>query len=353
MRKLVGVLLTLAVVVGLSLVAAPAAAATLSPTVTFIPGGTGTAELTAEQAHSGSYSAKLATIIGDDHGMVRFEFAPGELTLDDLTTLSYWENVTARENPLDVFIDIWLDFDGDGDADGDDYPGYMQAEPYYTVGAAPLNTWTEIDAMDLMWSTYAGPDDPYDAPTIAEFQANASAPCVHGYTMTNWTNGVDFGPLSILRIDIRVGYGGTWGNFTGYTDDIVINDYTQGFEPNTEVGLTAETPTITAINVDPTNIDFGTVEPGDVVSGPNVTVENIGTVKVVVDASLDPLTGTVFNYLKLKGSYSPSYSGFWDNIVSVLLPSQTSSLTTQLDVPSTYSAKGSEAAILVFEATAL
>jgi len=136
-----------------------------------------------------------------------------------------------------------------------------------------------------------------------------------------------------------------WGNASTYKDYTV--------EANTAVGLTAETPEITAINVDPISVDFGTVKPGDVVSGPNITVENIGTVKISVDASLDPLTGTVFNYLKLKGSYSPSYSGFWDNIVSVLLPSQTSSLTTQLDVPSTYTAQGNETAILVFEATAL
>lgn len=118
------------------------------------------------------------------------------------------------------------------------------------------------------------------------------------------------------------------------------------------VGLTAVTPNITAISVTPTNIDFGAVTPGTPNDGDTITVENIGGVTVVVDAYLAPQTGTVFNYLKLKGSYSPSYSGFWDNIVSGLLPSQTSSLTTQLDVPSTYSGQGSEQATLVFEATA-
>ena len=136
-----------------------------------------------------------------------------------------------------------------------------------------------------------------------------------------------------------------WDNASTYADILIPG--------NTAVSVSANTPEITAINVDPTSIDFGTVKPGDVVSGPDVTVENIGTVKVVVDASLDPLTGTVFNYLRLKGSYSPGYSGSWDSIVSNLLPSQTSSLTTQLDVPSTYSAQGTEAAILIFEATAV
>ena len=190
---------------------------------TLTAGGTGTAELTSERSHPSPYnkgSVKLATVSGDDRGMVRFEYAPGTLKLDDLTTLSYWENVAARENPLDVFIDIWLDFNGDGVADASDYPGYMQAEPLYTVGAAPLNTWTQINAMTLKWSTYVGPDDPYNAPTITDFQAN---------TVPGWTNNVDFGQLDILRVDVHVGYGGTWANFTGYADDIQINDYLEKF----------------------------------------------------------------------------------------------------------------------------
>jgi len=145
-----------------------------------------------------------------------------------------------------VFIDIWLDFDSDGDADADDYPGYLQAEPYYTVGAAPLDTWTQIDAMSLMWSTYVGPDYPYEAPTIYDFQANAYGPSdPHGTVMADWTDGVDFGPLSVLRIDVRVGYGSTWENFTGYADDIVINGYNQGFEPIGEVWVDDDFTTAT------------------------------------------------------------------------------------------------------------
>jgi len=145
--------------------------------------------------------------------------------------------------------------------------------------------------------------------------------------------------------------------FNGIIDEIVIYDRALTADEvlvryqTTIVTLTAETPQITAISVTPTSIDFGTVKPGDVVSGPDVTVENIGTVKVSVDAGLDPLTGTVFNYLKLNGAYSSGYSGAWSPIVSSLLPSGIKSLTTALDVPSTYSAQGNEAAILVFEAT--
>ena len=90
-----------------------------------------------------------------------------------------------------------------------------------------------------------------------------------------------------------------------------------------------------------------------VISAFNITVENIGTVKVDVDASLAPLTGTVFNYLKLNGVPSPAYCGDWaDYIISGLKPSLNQTLTTVLDVPPTYTAQGPEATTLIFEATA-
>ncbi len=129
-------------------------------------------------------------------------------------------------------------------------------------------------------------------------------------------------------------------------------------EANTAVGLAAETPAITAINVDPTSINFGSITPGTPVSKEDITVENIGGVAVVVDAFLDPQTGTVFTYLRLGGSYSglytggSKYNGYWNNIISSLLPSKNAVLTTELDVPETYSGKGAEEATLIFEATA-
>lgn len=134
-----------------------------------------------------------------------------------------------------------------------------------------------------------------------------------------------------------------WGDPFGTFVDVLV-------QANISVGLVADAPEIIAISVTPTSIDFGTIRPGDTVPTPaaTITVENIGTVTVDVDASLVPLTGTVFNYLQLGGAYSPAYSGIWDDIVESLLPSKSHLLSTQLVVPSTYSAKGVEEATVTF-----
>jgi len=137
-----------------------------------------------------------------------------------------------------------------------------------------------------------------------------------------------------------------------WNDWLFAQEYT--LEANISVGMVADAPEIIAISVTPTSIDFGTIKPGDTVPTPaaTITVENIGTVTVDVDASLVPLTGTVFNYLQLGGAYSPAYSGIWDDIVESLLPSESDLLSTQLVVPSTYSAKGVEEATVTFIAEA-
>ncbi len=222
--KVFGLLL----VVGLLFAVAPTGQA-LAQTPTgyeFVQREAGTAAISTEQFYSSNSSVKFTTgevLNNNDAAMIRFKFPDG-FTLDELTALNYWEYVDTRENDLDIFLDIWLDFNGDGVATTDDYPGYMQAEPYYVQGAAPLDTWTYVDGMTLKWSTLVGPDDPYNAPTIAQLQAN---------TVPTWTNNVDFGQLDILQIDIRVGYGyPTWNNFIGYADDITINGHVESFPPN-------------------------------------------------------------------------------------------------------------------------
>lgn len=120
------------------------------------------------------------------------------------------------------------------------------------------------------------------------------------------------------------------------------------------LSLNADIEQITAITVGPVFIHFGNLALGASSSTEVILVENVGTVAVSVGALLDPLTGTVFNELKLNGAYSPSSkSGNWPTVPGLgnLLPSIIGTVNAQLVIPATYSAQGTEYATLVFIAT--
>jgi len=137
-------------------------------------------------------------------------------------------------------------------------------------------------------------------------------------------------------------YSATVGDITISGDDI----------SGSTVGLTANTPEITAISVTPAGLDFGTITPGTPKTGASITAENIGTVTVSVSANLDP-TSAVFQYLYLNAVNHPS-SGSWsagDLGMANMLPTDSRSCTTELDVPATYNAQGTETATLIFEAS--
>jgi hypothetical protein len=111
------------------------------------------------------------------------------------------------------------------------------------------------------------------------------------------------------------------------------------------VGMQTTVPQIVAISVNPGNIDFGTLYPGDTSGVQILTVTNIGTVTVNVDADLEP-TGTVFDNLTLDALSVDAWSitglpHYGTNYADV---------NAQLYVPSEYEAQGPENALLVFEA---
>jgi len=246
------------------------------------------------------------------------------------------------------------------------------------AGDCSLETnWIGVAGKDIMWGACTG--DGWET-RVRTFKAQEGTTSSGGCTFDNGAE-IRWGftdhrmyevaiPLELLGVgpgaqigivgNIYDGYGSTespgllWNEFP---DDFSWEDtstYMYVFvQANTAVGLTAETSNITAISVTPTSINFGAVIRGTLTSGDNITVENIGGVKVVVDAFLNPTTGTVFNYLKLNGAYSPSYNGYWDNIISSMSPSVNQTFTTALVVPLTYSGKGTETGLLVFEATAV
>lgn len=128
-----------------------------------------------------------------------------------------------------------------------------------------------------------------------------------------------------------------------YVDNILLNT-------GPTVGLSVVTipaPDIVAVSVTPTSIDFGTLYPGQSSSTTVVTVENVGTVTINVDASVEP-TPTVFDNL-LIGSLPVPTSG----LIPGLVGGSSSVVDIQLVVPADYSAKGVETATLVFSATAV
>lgn len=122
--------------------------------------------------------------------------------------------------------------------------------------------------------------------------------------------------------------------------------------PESRVGLTAEVPDIVAISVDPTSIDFGALLPGTTSDVFNLTVENIGTHTVNVDAEVhgSPL---FLGNLKLGlagGGWFPVGPSDWGTIITNLVMNGSKDLKTELPVPPDYIPGGTERGALVFEA---
>jgi len=311
-KKLVSVLLTLAVVLGLSLV--PVVTSAAEPY---------DAELALVHKNTSTWE-----ILSNGSGLLEYNVSGSEFeyrfTATGLTPDTEYNLIYYADKP-DRFVD-W----------GGDNPGALIAT-FTTDGSgdiAATASSVELD-MDLPCPPdanideydYSGPPDNYTHANGAKIWLVPST-CYDEPEVTSWA-----APASYL-----------------FETDLIWYDDTDVV--GTSVVMTTHTNDITAISVEPGSIAFGSVDPGDVVSGDNITVENIGGVTVSVDVNLDPLTGTVFNYLKLKGVYSPGYSGTWSPIISSLLPNGDRVLTTQLVVPETYSGKGTETATLIFEATA-
>jgi len=133
------------------------------------------------------------------------------------------------------------------------------------------------------------------------------------------------------------------------TDLIWYDDTDAG---DSTVALTAEVPDIVAISATPTSIDFGTVYPGHTAVGDNITVKNIGTKTVNVDASV--AGGAVFGYLQLSiGSGWITTAPSWPSLITGLTMGASKTVYNQLPVPSGYTPTGTETATLIFEATAV
>lgn len=265
MKKLVNVLLTVAVVLGLSLtMAAPVAvSAGGAPTIDGVLGADewGSADFESTGYFSVyvlndadylyvAYKAEGGTYLPTGDGDVGM----ANVYIHNLDTHECWAYCWIHRTPSDIGLEY--------------NPDYLK-EP---EGA----TWQTLPTTDAVFAV---------SETVFEL----------------W---VPLSELSMISLGDTIGF--HFGSYSqGLTDwdtwllpafeDMPIEYLLEG---NTAVGLTAETSNITAINVDPTSIDFGTITPGTPNDGDTITVENIGGVTVDVDAYLAPMTNTVFNYLK-------------------------------------------------------
>ena len=143
----------------------------------------------------------------------------------------------------------------------------------------------------------------------------------------------------------------TWapGSFLFETDLIWYDD--TDVPDTSTVGLTVGVPDIVAISATPTSIDFGTLYPGETSATFDITVENVGTHEVDVDADVYE-AGLFYDNLQLNigtGWYIWSY---WTNIITNLAMGDSELLYTRLPVPGNYIPTGTETATLIFEATA-
>jgi hypothetical protein len=201
--------------------------------------GTGTSELSFEQAHSSPRSVKMATIDMMDRGRIIFE--DGISTLIDIDELSYW-TYTVQAGTFDqltAWMGIYLHEEPGKTLDDwyNDYPSktyYIQAEPVYTTGNPTLSTWEKQDAYDatypLRWVGIESPDYPYEAPPLEDYIDGDAVSYTTPYHGVQSFASREYGSLYVCAIIINMGYGGPWANTLAYVDDVTIGDYYEGFD---------------------------------------------------------------------------------------------------------------------------
>ena len=360
MRKLVGVLLTVAVAV--SLMVMPAAVSA-SPGIGLNTVGSATAEISTATYVSPNNSVKLYVTNGSvDWAEVSI---PVDIALKDINELSFWERVTSyTTSGWDVNVVLGIDVNGDGvfKADvagwhvtdshnatllGDD--SFIEMDGASGPLSAPLS-WTKVNALNnpRWWtpnSTGAGLSNLYCS--FADLLTKID----NGTFDTNILNTT----VKVKCVKLLIGGSGSWMSETAYVDDVTINGVTYDFEPTSSVGLTANVPDIVAISAAPTSIDFGTLYPGQTSSVESITVTNIGTHTVNVSASLDSSSAALFkDNLVMRFDATGSFvTGPWDDIITNLAMDVSRYVQTRLPVPSNYTPSGTETGLLVFEATAL
>jgi hypothetical protein len=325
MKKTFSVLLTLAVAVSLLVVPAVVSASSTTLIASGIPGT----------------EARITVPV------------PAGTTLGDISSIS-WEEYLVEGYPphVDIIVDL-----GGGSTDAlvfeyayNDMGHYAEGQPTYgAVTGAWFDTFNDdgggpsaVTNTSYGWLSSGASGSPGDAGhyagTLAEWKAGG---ITGGLGINNDT--------LVLRLEIEV------DNWLVDTEALVRNIQVNGSPAgNTVVGLIVDVPDIVAISVNPTVIDFGTLLPGQTSAVFDITVANIGTHKVDVDASASG-SALFCDNLMLKNEPKAwtdwSVGTPWSIIVDDLAMDASDVVKTKLTVPLDYTPLDTETGTLIFEAT--
>jgi hypothetical protein len=358
MKKLVGVLLTVAVVLGLSLaMSVPVAAEDPIDPPNTVASSTMIFQGTLTYEGNGVYTGTIAMVNESATGLgdsiagfdiyakwggcayVLNYYGTGNWNCDGVDTAIIGSNHDAYSSggPWGP----WYDPDC---ADWDCYSLELTADHWYlrytATGESSMSGEMDWNAMYAA-ETDKGTWDPEDD-GVGPYEVYADG----GPQMWDWNAGaqVERIPLQFPGFDVSV---------AGPVDGGVYRVTLTPAKADSTV-LTANVPDITAISVIPTSIDFGDLLPGQTSDVKQVTVKNVGTRAVNVDASLDASSDTLFDNLVMRFDSSGSFgTGPWDDIITSLAMDGSKYVQTRLPVPSDYTPSGTETGLLIFEAEAV
>lgn len=319
MRKLVSVLLTLAVAVSLMLVPAVASASPGAPTID------GVVE---EGEWDGATVIDVASGMGTVSVIARADYLYVLFNLVDLTDARAGENLGGNDQ---ISINV-------NPTDGGSW-GFPYDLIFETSADLPWDSKVNSGTLDG-WNTRWFPDNAQqDLPGDLE-----SATIYTGAErITEWKLPLASTPGDILKVGgaIEVGDGSSypypvdlaWDVASTFVDILVQ-------QPSATVGLSAEIEEITAISVNPTSIDYDTISPGYDYTH-KLTVSNTGSVPVSVTTEI---TGDTLFTTCL--TLEPA-------TINPLKYGSPASVGAHLQVPLSYHAQGLETGTIIFEATAL
>ncbi len=279
MKKLVSILLTLAVAV--SLLVMPAVVNADSPSaVGFSTEGDGTAVWSDAASHSGSYSV-LLTAANPDSAAVGIPIVPVWLWLADVEQLSFWYNSESYLPGTGTIVGPDMDLillDGS-------HQHYLAG----TGGAVDSGgAWWGADAISGAHLTPSGTDAIWWYGTWDGTDPATYVSVTSGSHITFADLKAALSDAVVLGVVVNLDPPSVDGSGSVYVDDITVNDVTYDLEPGgvVDMGTNVLVDSI-QIDVSPSSLGFGDVYPEDCSPAKTLTIKNTGSVTVNLSASTE------------------------------------------------------------------